>query len=61
MKISDQQFPNMGEILQGDLVSKIRDGIWSKYFPHHECNCSYKSKVKHICAYGGECMECFMF
>ena len=37
------------EILQGYIVSNIRKGIRSKYFPNFECNCNYTTKVKGTC------------
>ena len=52
------QFPNLGEILQYDLLGKIRKGIGSEYFLNCEFNCNYTTKVKGKCAYGGECRSC---
>ena len=51
---------NLGDILQGYLVSNIRDGIGSKYFPHHECNCKFTARVNFICDYIGECISCWV-
>ena len=50
--------PNLGEILQGDLVSKIRRKLTSKYFLDRKCNCKTSTKVKVRCADGGECQRC---
>ena len=51
-------FPNLGELLQGDLVSKIRCNLASKDFLDIEFNCNTTTKVKGRCAYGGECLIC---
>ena len=58
--MSYHQFPNLGEILQGDLVGKIRKVIGSKGFLNRECNCNYTTKVKGTCAYRGECRAHFV-
>ena len=31
-RMSYHKFPNLGELLQGDLVSKLRKGLASNYF-----------------------------
>ena len=41
---------NLGEILQGDMVGKLRKGIGSKDFLNCECNCNSRTKVKVTCA-----------
>ena len=51
-------FPNLGEILQGDLVGKLREGIVLKDFLNRECNCISTTKVKGECAYEGGCRAC---
>ena len=56
--MSYHRFPNLGEILQGDLVGKLRKGIGSKDFLNCECNCSSMKKVKGECAYEGDCRAC---
>ena len=48
-------FPNLGEILQGDIVGKIRKRIGLKYFLNLECKCNSTIKVKGKCANGDEC------
>ena len=53
--MSYHQSPNLGDILQVDLVGKIRKVIGLKYFLNHECNCDYTTKVNGTCAYAGEC------
>ena len=54
-RMSYHRFPNLGELLQGDLVIKIRRNLASKDFIDTECNCNTNTKVKGKCAYGGEC------
>ena len=51
-------FPNLGELLQGYLVSKIRLNLASKAFLDRECNCNTNTKVKGRCTYGGEYRRC---
>ena len=53
--MSCHRLPILGEILQGDLVGKIRKLIGLKYFLNCECNCTSKTMVKFTCAYRGEC------
>ena len=36
VRMSYHRFPDLGEILQGDIVGKIRKGIWSKKNPNCE-------------------------
>ena len=52
--------PNIGKILQGDIVSKVGKGIGSIYFLNPECSCNSATKVNDICAYGGEYRVCCM-
>ena len=56
--MSYHRFPNLGELLLGDLSSKIRRNLASKDFLDIECNCDTNTKVKGKCAYGGECRRC---
>ena len=57
-RMSYHRFQNLGELLQGDLVSKIRLNLASKDFLDRECNCNTSTKVKGKCAYGGKCQKC---
>ena len=57
-RMSYHRFPKSGELLQGDLVSKIRRNLATKDFLDRECNCNTTTKVKSRCAYGGECRRC---
>ena len=51
-------FPNLGEILQGDLFGNVIKVIRLKYFLNRECNYDYTTKAKGICDYGDECKAC---
>ena len=53
--MSYRRFPNLGEILRGDMVGKLREGIGSKDFLYRGCNCSSTTKVKGECAYDVDC------
>ena len=55
---SYHRFPNIGYILQGDMVGKIRKIIRSKYSLNRGCSCSSATNLKGTCAYGGEGREC---
>ena len=44
--MSYRRFPNLGELLQVDMIGKFRKGIGSKDFLDCECNCSSTTKVK---------------
>ena len=52
------RFPNLGELIQWDLVSKPRKGLAPKYFVSRERNCKPTMKVHVRCAYKGECRRC---
>ena len=54
------RFPDLGEILQGVLLSNIRDAIRSKSFLRHQYNCNSATKVKVIFDYVGECRLCYV-
>ena len=55
--MSYHRFQNLGELLQGDLTCKLREGIYSKDFQDRECNCNEGSKVDGLCAYNGQCRK----
>ena len=55
LSMSYHKFPNMGENLQGDLTSKLMEGIESKDFYKLECNCNKNTKENGECIYGGDC------
>ena len=44
VRMSYHIFPNIGEIPQGDLVGKLREGIGSKDILNCKCNCSSTKK-----------------
>ena len=53
LKESYHRFPNIGEILKGDMIGKLRKVSVSKDFLNRECNCISTTKVEGKCAYGG--------
>ena len=59
-RMSYHRLPNLGELVQGYLVSKTRRNLASKDFLNREYNCNTTKKVKGRCAYGGECRRCFV-
>ena len=55
-------FNNLAELLNGDLVAKIRRGILSKDLMDRECNCSLPSKFSGKCVYEGKCRnKCLIY
>ena len=55
ISMSYHKFSNVREIFQGDLTSKIMEGIQSRDFINRSCNCNKKTKVNGICPYNGKC------
>jgi len=53
--MSYHKIVNLGQILQGDLNSKLIKGVRSLDFENLECNCNSKSKTDGKCVYGGKC------
>ena len=45
------QLDNLGEIIQGDLVSKPSKEDCIKYFLNCGCNCNSNTKVNGVCTY----------
>ena len=56
--MSYHRFPNLGEILQGDMVVKLRKGIGSEDLLNLERNCISTTTVKGICTHEGDCRAC---
>ena len=56
--MSYHRLPNLGEILQGYLVSKLRNSLEYNDSIDIECNYNLTTKVNGICAYIGECRRC---
>ena len=52
------RFPNLVELLQGDMVIKNRRNMAFKDPLDRECNCNTTTKVKVRCAYVVECRRC---
>ena len=50
--------PNLGELKQGNSISKLRTDVSSKDFIDRECNWNLSTKVNVMCAYRGECLRC---
>ena len=46
VRMTYHQLTNLGVIVQGGLVSNIREVIEEKYFLNHECNCNPTTRVK---------------
>ena len=55
VRISYRIFDNLAELLNGDLATKIGQGILSKYLMYRECNCSLPSKCNGNCVYEDKC------
>ena len=53
--MSYHKFPNMGENLQGDLTSKLMEGIGLNDFQKLKCNCNKNTKMNGECIYGDNC------
>ena len=48
---------NLGELIQGYFVSKIKEGSASIFF-NSDCNCNSATELNDTCAYKGECNKC---
>ena len=55
------EFLNLGELIQGSFVIKLRKGLASKYLFNRDWNCKYTTKVNGKCAYKVEFHECCIF
>ena len=55
--MSYHRFNNLVELLNGDIATKIGQGIFSKDLMDRERNCSLPSKVKRKCVYEGKCQS----
>ena len=58
--MSYRRFPNLGGIVKGDLVSKLRKGLPLEDFVDRDCNCNLIKKVFVTCIYKGGCCGCFV-
>ena len=55
-------FNNVSRLLNGDLVTKIGQGILSRDLMDIECNCSLPSKVNGKLLYKGKCRrKCLIY
>ena len=56
ISMSYHRFSNLREIVQGDLVSKLKKGVVSMDFVDRPCNCYKSTKDSNgMCVYGGKC------
>lgn len=53
IKMSYQKNVNIGQILQGDLNSKLIKGVTLPDFENLNCNCNSKTKTNGKCIYKG--------
>ena len=53
--MSYHKFSNLREIFQGDLTSKMMEGIYSRDYVNRPCNCNAQTLVKGVCPYKGKC------
>ena len=51
-------FPNLSELLYGDLSSKLTKDIVSLDFVDRKCNCDKSNCTDRKCPCGGNCGEC---
>ena len=59
ISMSYHRFPNLGELLQGDLCSKLNEDLISEDFMDRPCNCCKKLRPNNgQCIYHGECRKC---
>ena len=52
------KFPNLGEIIQGNLLIKLQKGLESKYFVNRYYKCNSTMKVNGLFAYKRKCRKC---
>ena len=58
ISMSYHRFPNLSEMLQGDLSRKLLDGVESLDFIDRECNCRTGATPEHgLCPYRGNCRK----
>ena len=58
ISMSYHRFPNLSEMLQGDLTRKLLEGVESLDFVDRECNCRPSITKGHkLCPYQGHCRK----
>ena len=57
VSMSYHKFPNLSEILGGDLQGKLMEEVESIDFMDRPCNCNSASKVDGECIYGSSCRK----
>ena len=55
--MAHMRFPNLAEMLQADLQSKVMKGISDQEYEDRKCNCQARSKVDDKCLFGDECRK----
>lgn len=53
--MSYHKFSNLREIFQGDLSTKIMEGIGSRDFINRSCNCNKSTLINGLCPFKGKC------
>ena len=55
--MSYHKFPNLGQMFQSDLTTKLTKDIESLDYMDLPCNCNVRTKVKGKCWFNGECRK----
>ena len=55
--MSYHKFPNLGQMFQSDLTTKLTEGLESLDFMDLPCNCNARAKVNGKCWFNGECQK----
>ena len=55
ISMSYHKFPNMRELFQSDLTTKLTEDLKSMDFMDLPCNCSKRTTINVKCVYGGRC------
>ena len=57
ISMSYHKFPNLNELLSGDLTGKLMKDVVSLDFMDRQCNCNKASMVDEKCIFGGDCQN----
>ena len=57
VSMSYHKFPNLGQLFQSDLTTKLTKGLESLDFMDLPCNCNVRTKVNGKCWFNGECRK----
>ena len=55
--MSYHKFSNIGEIFNGDLSTKLMEGVESQDYMTRSCNCNSRTKVDGKCIYNSKCRQ----